>query len=75
MHRPLYQHRLGVSEAGELPPPHSSGYPARTNHVDFPTKQLVPEEDEFGSSVQWLLIAELRLVQRDMARVLDLPAE
>ena len=36
-----------------------------------------PEEDDLASSVQRLSIAEteLRLVQRDMARVLDLPAE
>ena len=75
VHRPLSQHHLRVSEAGELPPPQGSGYPARTNHVDSPTKQLVLAEDELGLSVQRLSIAELRLVQRDMARVLDLPAE
>ena len=36
-----------------------------------------PEEDELAMAVQRLSIAEteLRLVQRDMARVLDLPAE
>ena len=39
--------------------------------------ELSSEEDELATAVQRLSIAEteLRLVQRDMARVLDLPAE